>query len=127
LGFLGQLECHCQTGHARTRALGAVGSQPHGGEGAFDWVAGSQVLPVLGGKVVERQQLGPIFFQALGRPWPLGPVDSDEAVEGFDCICFIRTHPAAMMPMTKSNSSRANAFHDRSFDSKRIGHRNYSK
>ena len=39
----------------------------HGGECAFDRVGGAQMLPMLGGKVVERQHRLAILDQAGGR------------------------------------------------------------
>ena len=40
---------------------------PDGRKGAFNGVGRSQVLPVLGGEIVERQQRVAILGQAFGR------------------------------------------------------------
>jgi hypothetical protein len=39
----------------------------HGGESAFDGICGPQVLPVLGRKIVEREQRLAIFLETLDR------------------------------------------------------------
>ncbi len=51
------------------------------------------MAPVLGGEVVERQELGPILLQALGGLGPLDAVGGDEPVEGLHGIFSLRTHP----------------------------------
>src|SRR5215212_11694751 len=66
LGRLGELEHHGQGGLTRQAALGLVGPQPDGSEGAFDRVAGPDVLPVLGGEVVEGEQALTVLAQADG-------------------------------------------------------------
>ena len=58
-------------GHSRFAAHAALRfacSVAYGGEDAFDRVGGSDVLPVLGREVVERQQHVAIFDQLLDRP-----------------------------------------------------------
>ena len=56
LGGVTELVGHCQGGLTVSRPLGDFGSQPDGGEGGFDGVGRSQVLPMFFGEVVERQQ-----------------------------------------------------------------------
>jgi hypothetical protein len=46
--------------------LGLADAVPHGRKRAFNWIGGSQMLPVLGREVVERQQCVAIFGEALG-------------------------------------------------------------
>jgi hypothetical protein len=53
---VGQLEDHGERGLVREAAFRSDGPMPHGREGAFDRVGRSQVLPVLGGEVVEGEQ-----------------------------------------------------------------------
>lgn len=57
LGGLDEFECHRQPGGARAGSAGDFRPVPDGGEGGLDRVRGAQVDPVLGGVVVERQQL----------------------------------------------------------------------
>ena len=66
LGALDQLEDHGEGGLVREASLGSGGPVPDCREGAFDWVCRSQVLPVLGGKIVEGQQRLAIFLEAFG-------------------------------------------------------------
>ena len=58
----------------------------HGGECAFDRVGGAQMLPMLGGKVVERQHRLAILDQACGRLVVLDGAGLDEGVEGAFCV-----------------------------------------
>jgi len=46
--------------------LGLADAVPHGRKRAFNWIGGSQMLPVLGREVVEQQQCVAIFGEALG-------------------------------------------------------------
>src|SRR5690606_31450151 len=46
---------HGEGGGSAAGFLGGLGSEPDGGEGRFDGVGAPQMLPVLGGEVVERQ------------------------------------------------------------------------
>jgi hypothetical protein len=54
----------------------------HGGEGAFDRVRRSDVLPVFGGEVVEGEQLGAILDQLGHRLVVFHAVGLDEEIEG---------------------------------------------
>src|SRR5690349_24770943 len=67
LGRLRKLEDHGKCRSVRQAPLRAYGSMPHGGEGAFNGVAGPQVLPMLGREVVERQQGLAVLRQAVHR------------------------------------------------------------
>ena len=63
-----QLVRHGQRGLSAEAALGLGGPMPDGGESALDRVRGSDVFPVLGREVIERQQLGAVLGQAFRRP-----------------------------------------------------------
>ena len=54
---------------------------PDGGVGAFDWVAGPDVLPMLGREVVECQQIGAILGQAFDGGRVFHAVSLDEEIE----------------------------------------------
>ena len=60
LGALAQFEDHGHRRLARQAALGPVGAQTNRGERAFDRVGRSNMLPVLGGEVVESQKHVPM-------------------------------------------------------------------
>jgi hypothetical protein len=57
LAGLDELEDHRQGCSAGAGAAGDLGQQPNGEERGLDRVGSSQVDPVLGGEVEERQQL----------------------------------------------------------------------
>ena len=57
LGGLDELKCHGQPGRPRSRPAGDLGPVSYGPESGFNGVGGAQVNPVLGGVVVEREQL----------------------------------------------------------------------
>src|SRR6266536_3405072 len=57
LGGLDEFERHGQAGGLRAGAFGDLGPVTDGGEGRLDRVGGAQMDPVLGGEVVEREQL----------------------------------------------------------------------
>ncbi len=82
LGRLGQLVDHGQGRLPGQAALGPVGAEPDGGERAFNGVRGSNVLPVLGGEVIERQQRLTILGQTGHGLVVLGAILDEEAVEG---------------------------------------------
>ena len=65
LGRQHQLVGHRQRRLAAEAAFGLGGSVPDGGKGALDGVRCADVLPVLGWKVVERQQIGAVLGQAF--------------------------------------------------------------
>ena len=65
----------------------------HGGDCAFDGVGGAQMLPMLGGKVVERQHRRAILDQAGGRLVVFDGVGLDEGVEGAVCVVPGLGHP----------------------------------
>ena len=64
---LGEFEDHGERRLVGEASLGSHGTVSHGGECAFDGVGGAQMLPMLGGKVVERQHRRAILDQACGR------------------------------------------------------------
>ena len=56
-----QLVRHRQRGLSVEASLGFGGRVPDGGERALDGVRGSDALPVLGGEVVEGEQVGAVL------------------------------------------------------------------
>ncbi len=69
-------------GISRAAAFGAAVSQANGGERRFDRVGRSQVRPVPGREVVEREQHVAVLSQTLARRRALGVVLHQEVVEG---------------------------------------------
>ena len=67
LGGQHQLMCHRQCRLAAEAAFGLGGSVADGGKGAFDRVAGPDVLPVFGREVVECEQIGTPKFDSKSR------------------------------------------------------------
>ena len=65
---LDELEDHGECGLVPEAALRPGRAVPHGGEGAFDGARRPQVLPVLGGEVVERQERIAVLGQGNRRP-----------------------------------------------------------
>lgn len=78
LGGQHQLVGHRQCRLAAEAAFGLGGSMPDGGEGALNGVCRPDVLPVFGGEVVERQQIGPVLGQAFYRPVVFHTVSCNE-------------------------------------------------
>jgi len=66
-GGFDELEDHRQRGDPRPTALGALGPQPHGGEGRFDDVGAAQRGPMRRGIAVEGEQLVPMGRQTGDR------------------------------------------------------------
>ena len=81
LGRLSEFEHHGQARSSGAVAFGAAMAQADRGERAFDGVGRPQVAPVLGGEVVERQQLVAIFLQAFARLGVLRGVLFQEVIE----------------------------------------------
>ena len=50
------------------------------GEGRFNWVAGTDTLPMLGGEVEECHEFFAVFLQAQRRLVIFGFVDFDDAI-----------------------------------------------
>ena len=63
LGGLGELEDHGERGVVRETSLGAHRAVAHRRERAFDDVGRAQMLPMLGGEVVEGEQRNAILDQ----------------------------------------------------------------
>ena len=85
-GALTEFEHHMQHAIARQAAFGALGPVADRCEGAFDRVRGSTyALPMLGGEVVEGQQLVADFDQTFGGFWVLGFERLHEQIEGGMC------------------------------------------
>lgn len=85
-------------GHRQRRlsaeaALGLGGPMPDGGECALDRVRCPDVFPMLGGEVVEGEQVGAVLAQAFHRPVIFHAVSLDEEVEGDICLGFGFGHP----------------------------------
>ncbi len=74
LGGLDELERHRDPGSLGTESLGDPGPVTHGREGRLDQVRGAEVDPVLGGEVVEREQLIHIIGDLGGGFAELGAV-----------------------------------------------------
>ena len=72
LGSLGELEDHGERGLVRETSLRANGTMAHGRERAFDDVGRAQMLPVLGGELVEGQM---IWLRGHVLRWPCTPPD----------------------------------------------------
>jgi hypothetical protein len=62
-----QLKDHRQHAGARDATARFVGAQSHRAKRRFNRVRSANVLPVLGWKIIKRQQEIPIFAQTLGR------------------------------------------------------------
>jgi hypothetical protein len=67
LGGFAELEDHGERGLVRETSLRAHGAVTHGRERAFDDVGCAQMLPMLGGEVVENEQRVAILGQTLDR------------------------------------------------------------
>ncbi len=65
----------------------------HGGEGTLDRVAGTDMLPVLGRKVVERQQRLAVLGQTVGSLIIFGAIFGQEAVERLLCLGRAKVYP----------------------------------
>ena len=70
--------------------------QANRGERRLDRVGGSQVLPVFGREVIERQQLVAILCQAFGRLGVFRLIVFQEGVEGLGCVVPRVGHPDLM-------------------------------
>src|SRR5215470_6591264 len=62
---------------------------PHGGECAFNGVGGPQVLPMLSGEIVKRQQRFAVLGQATHRLVVLDGVGLDKGVESGVASIFV--------------------------------------
>src|SRR5450759_2319249 len=71
---LDELERHRDPGGSGTGSPRDPAPKPDGGEGRLDRVGGTQVDPVLGGEVVEREQHVEVLGDLGDRPGPLGSV-----------------------------------------------------
>lgn len=91
---LPQLKDDRQHACARDATAGFVGAQLHGAEGRFDRIRGANVLPLLGGKIIKRQQEFPIFAQAFGRLGILCVLAKQEVVQR-----LARGHPTFSNPV----------------------------
>src|SRR5712691_10170379 len=77
LGSEQQFERHREPRRARACPLGDTLAQLDGREGGLDRVRRSQVFPVLGRQIVEREQLLRLAFKRRDGLWILGSVLSD--------------------------------------------------
>lgn len=81
-GGFDELEDHDPGRVPGQRPLCAHRPVPHGGEDAFDRVRGSEMIPVLGGEVEERQERVPVLGQAFGGGAVFDAVLFDEDIDG---------------------------------------------
>ena len=88
-----EFEHHRQNACSRSAAAGLGGAQSHAGKSRFNRVAGTNVMPMLGRKVIEAQQRDLVFDQALGRLRILGLVALHEVIEGGVRPFSRRGHP----------------------------------
>jgi hypothetical protein len=90
---LDELECHGQARRPRARSLGDLGPVPDRGEGGLDRVGGPQVDPVLGGVVVERQQLVKVIGDLRDGLRELRPVSTLECGGGVQGVAAVLGAP----------------------------------
>jgi hypothetical protein len=83
---LDHLEHHDHAGLVREASLGSGRPMADGREGALDRIAGADMLPMLGGEVVKRQQRFPVLVQAGSGLVIFGFILGKELVEGFLCV-----------------------------------------
>ncbi len=69
-------------------SLWSFGSVANGGKCAFDWVAGPDVFPMLGGEIVEGQEHVPILDQFADGPVIFCTINLDEKAEGHLGVLF---------------------------------------
>src|SRR5262249_53629854 len=81
LRLLDELEDHGERSLVREAAPGANGAMAHRRERALDRVRRPQMLPVLGGKVVEGEQRVAIFLQTGGGLLVFRRIALDEGVK----------------------------------------------
>ena len=93
LGGLGELEDHGERGLVGETSLGAHCAVADRRERAFDEVGRAQMLPVLGGEVVEGEQRVAILDQALDRLVVFDAPGFDEGVERGERILLGLGHP----------------------------------
>ena len=96
---MAEFEDHHEGRFTAEAAFGPGGSKAHRGEGAFDRIGGSQVLPVLGREVVEGEQLHPVLGQAGDGLVVLGTEDFHEEVEGFLGLVLGFGHPDVLQAL----------------------------
>ena len=82
LGRLHQLMRHRQRRLAAEAAFCLGGSMPDGSKGADHRVRDPDVLPMLGWKIIVRQQIGAVLGQAFDRRRVFHAVSLDEDIEG---------------------------------------------
>jgi hypothetical protein len=83
LGGEDELEHHDHAGLVGEAALGARRAVTDGCEGALDRVAGADVLPMLGGEVVERQRRFPVLGKTGGCLVVFGLILGPKPVKAF--------------------------------------------
>jgi hypothetical protein len=89
LGGFDELERHRQPRGTRARTAGDLGPVPDGGERRFDGVGRAEVNPVLGGVVVEREQLLEVvgdLRRSLGELRPVGALERSNGVESVPLV-----------------------------------------
>src|SRR5215471_11792861 len=93
LRLLDELEDHGERGLVRKAALRANGAMAHRRERALDRVRRPQMLPVLGGEIVEGEQRVAIFLQTGGGLRVFRRVALDEGVERGEGLGLRLGHP----------------------------------
>ena len=71
-----------------------------GREGGFNWIAGADALSMLGGKVEECHEFGPILLQTQRRLGVFGLIYFDEQIERLLRIIFGLGLPTTIQPDT---------------------------
>jgi hypothetical protein len=86
---LDELERHRDSGGPRAGPLGDPLTQPDGGEGRLDRIGGTQVDPVLGRVVIERQEHVHVLGDLRDRLGPLGAVVGLERFDRRQCVVLV--------------------------------------
>lgn len=107
LGALRELEHHGQGRCGAASSASDPGPQLDGADGGFDRVRCSEVDPVFGGEIVERQEFTGLVGDLLHRLWLLRAVGAIEVLDGLLCVvavfgvvdllqCFLRSGPGRL-------------------------------
>jgi hypothetical protein len=79
LGFLDQLECQIQEGGSRCAVARTRSTVAYRRKRRLDCIGRSQMLPVLGREIIEREQNFSVLLQRVRRLRILGRMDSSLA------------------------------------------------
>jgi hypothetical protein len=86
---LDEFERHRQPSRSRARSLGDLASVPDRGESRLDGIRRAQMNPVLGGVVIEGEQLVEIVGDLRDRFGKLGPIGRREPAHGVEGMSFV--------------------------------------